>query len=806
MNHILLHNLSLWGEKQMDRGNRPVGREKRVGSGEAEVEKRGDGLSGQTGGPVGNSSGYSDRTESSFGNQSNSSNSNFNNNQSTRMGSTPTGGSKYIVILIVVGIALFFLYHLFNKKPNNATNTPETSTAVTYVDKGPYPVNVSVSNLAREKRTSLIGNGEDKATIMVYMCGTDLESQDGSASSDLNEMLYAEISDKVNIILETGGTIKWQNSIISSKTNQRYRVTNKGLVLLENNLGRKSMVNPTTLTDFIKYCQINYPANRYSLIMWDHGGGSLNGFGYDQHFPNDSMKLDEISTALKNSNCYFDIIGFDACLMGTLETAIVVEPYADYMIASEEAEPGVGWYYKGWITALSQNTSIPSTDLGKMIIDNYVKDVQEKDPQNQATLSLIDLAELKGTVPSVFSSFASSTNKLIDDEKFKTVSDARAGTKEFAPSAELNQIDLIHFAEILKTPEAKSFAEVLRGCIKYNRTSTTITNANGLSIFFPYGKLTMLSPMLDTYKEIGINKEYSECIRSFASVTAGGQIVSGGSNNMLQSLLGSLTNSTPSPSGTNILGNLLNQFLATGDFSKITGLAGNALGWLDVDKIKSYLSYFGKNRIDATAFTITEKDGQQVLALTDKQWDLIQHMEMNVFIDDGKGFIDLGLDNVYEYNDDGDLIMEYDGTWLTLNGHIVSYYMLSDDRHGDIYSTKGRVPAFLNDQRVDIIIEFDNKNPYGIVLGAQIKYDTEKQTDTIAKGLLSIKAGDKIDFLCDYYTYGGKYNDTYYLGKQYIATGTWKIENLSVGKKKYKMSYRFTDIYNNKYWTPSINN
>ena len=39
-------------------------------------------------------------------------------------------------------------------------------------------------------------------------------------------------------------------------------------------------------------------------------------------------------------------------------------------------------------------------------------------------------------------------------------------------------------------------------------------------------------------------------------------------------------------------------------------------------------------------------------------------MEMNVFLDDEKAFIDLGLDNVYEYNDDGDLIMEYDGTYL----------------------------------------------------------------------------------------------------------------------------------------------
>jgi hypothetical protein len=174
-------------------------------------------------------------------------------------------------------------------------------------------------------------------------------------------------------------------------------------------------------------------------------------------------------------------------------------------------------------------------------------------------------------------------------------------------------------------------------------------------------------------------------------------------------------------------------------------------------------------------------------------------MELNVFVDDGEGFIDLGLDNVYEYNDDGDLIMEYDGTWIALNGQIVSYYMMTDDRSGDTYSIKGCVPALLNGQLVDIIVVFDDQTPYGVVLGAQIKYDTEAETETVAKGLLDIVAGDKIDFLCDYYTYEGEYNDTYFLGEQYTATGEWEIENLPIGNNNYQMTYRITDIYNNKY-------
>jgi len=95
-----------------------------------------------------------------------------------------------------------------------------------------------VSELARAKRTVLKGNGEDIATVMIYMCGTDLESKWGMATADLKEMLNAEISDKVNIIVETGGTLKWQNNTVDSSTNQRFKVTNDGLKLLEGNLGK----------------------------------------------------------------------------------------------------------------------------------------------------------------------------------------------------------------------------------------------------------------------------------------------------------------------------------------------------------------------------------------------------------------------------------------------------------------------------------------------------------------------------------------------------------------------------------------
>jgi hypothetical protein len=311
--------------------------------------------------------------------------------------------------------------------------------------------------------------------------------------------------------------------------------------------------------------------------------------------------------------------------------------------------------------------------------------------------------------------------------------------------------------------------------------------------------------MLETYDEIGFPDEYSRCIRSFASVSAGGQVASPGSGNILDILLGIRSSSTGTgASNRDSINTLLNEFLAGGDYSLITGSASDRAPWLDADKMRSSVAYYLDNSIDATALKVTNKNGQRVLALSDAQWALVQYMEMNVFVDDGEGYIDLGLDNVYEFDKDGDLVMEYDGTWLALNGRVVSYYMISDDRHGDQYSIRGRVPALLNGQLVDIILEFTDADPSGTVLGAQMKYDTDTQTGTVAKGLLTIAAGDEIDFLCDYYDYDGEYTDSYYLGDQYIASGQWRISNVAIGSAGFKMTYRITDIYGNQFWTPAV--
>jgi hypothetical protein len=799
----------------MDRDIKSRGRKKRVTSGGGNVKRRGKGVN--TSKPVGSSGGY---TQAKHGSSSSG-------NQTAPQGSHRAGSGglnikKILIIAVVVIVGYFILKNMGLFSMDSLMTAPaggdnvytEQPASQVEPNQSQSQLNLTVSKDARKKHTVIKGDGKDVYTIMIYMCGTDLESRSGMATADLNEMLNSEISDNLNIIIETGGTKTWKNNVISSKTNQRYQVTSEGLRLLEGDLGKRAMTDDKTLTDFIKYSKKSFPADRYSLILWDHGGGSNQGYGYDEYVPNTTMTLDEIDTALSEANCTFDFVGFDACLMATYETAMMLDKHADYLIASEETEPGIGWYYTNWISELSQNTSMSTLEIGQNIIDDFIRKCYEHSPRDKTTLSIVDISELSGTAPSAFKSFATSTSALIDSDDYKLVADARGGTKEFGQAGRLDQIDLVHLAQNIDTPEADQLVDVLTQAVKYNKTSNTIANANGLSIYFPYSKLSALGPMLSTYDEIGMDEEYADCIKNFANLEVGGQAVSSGSSTALESLLGSLGQTAPAnpPSisggggGAGLIGSLLGSFITGGGLESIigsvTGGGDTSSDWVDTDSMMNETEFYSENRIDEDDISLTQKDDAYVLSLDDKKWDLIQTISLNVFFDDGDGFIDLGLDNVYEFDNDGDLKIDYDGTWLAINGQVVSYYLVSEDETSGDYIITGRVPAMLNDERVDLILVFNDANPYGNVIGAQYIY--EDSPDTIAKGLIEIKNGDTLDFLCDYYTYDDTFDDSYFIGEQMVVEGELIISNVSVGDNKCRITYQLKDMYNNTYWTPAL--
>ncbi|MBR3306251.1 MAG: peptidase C11 [Lachnospiraceae bacterium] len=645
-------------------------------------------------------------------------------------------------------------------------------------------LNTEVDPAARAKYTNIKGNGADTVTIMVYMCGTDLESKYGMATNDIKEMASATLSDKVNILVYTGGCRQWKTSAISNTTNQIHKIENGKLITLESSLGDKAMTDPAVLTSFIKYCSSNYPADRNMLIFWDHGGGSISGYGYDElHSGSGSMSLAGINTALKDAGIKYDFIGFDACLMATVETDLTIANYADYCIASEETEPGVGWYYTNWLTKLSADTSMPTIEIGKNIIDDFV-DVCARSCQGQkTTLSIVDLAELSMTLGDDFKAFSKSTSKLIEDKKYEVVSDARTGSREFAKSSGIDQIDLVHFARNMGTAEGDALADTLKSAVKYNRTSSNMTNAYGVSVYFPYRKTSKVNTASNIYNEIGLDSEYSDCIREFAGVQATGQSAAGPSSPF--SMLGGGGNSYSLDSLDSILS------LVAG-----TGFSGRSLS--DEDTAE----YVFDHQLDAAQLT-WEKEGKgYVLSLPEDQWSLVHSVDLNVFVDNGEGYVDMGLDNVFDFDDEGRLIPDTSGAWMSIDDQPVAYYHTDTLEDGDHYTISGYVPALLNGDRVHLIILLTDEHPEGYIAGADPDYE-DGETETVARGLIELQDGDRIRFLCDFYSYDGDYQTSYYLGDEWVVNGEPVISDTYLDTD-YIASYRFTDIYNNSYWTERI--
>ncbi len=226
---------------------------------------------------------------------------------------------------------------------------------------------------------SVVEQSKDDHTVLVYICGADLESENQLATGDIQEMLKVSGQpDDVNIVLETGGANSWASTYgISSTYLERYHIEDKSLVR-DDQLKYASMGLSSTLQSFIEYGLNNYPAERTGLILWNHGGG-MRGVCYDEKKNDDVLKNSEVRTAVSGalSNCgmsgqKLEWIGYDACLMAVQDIAETNSHYFNYMIASEESEAGYGWDYDTWFDDLYSKKS--TTTILKAIVDGFIAD------------------------------------------------------------------------------------------------------------------------------------------------------------------------------------------------------------------------------------------------------------------------------------------------------------------------------------------------------------------------------------------------------------------------------------------------
>jgi hypothetical protein len=685
-----------------------------------------------------------------------------------------------IIAAIVLGLAIIIVptVLLLNslKGPNNNNNNGNNVILGNNGnDVSPDPAEEISSDVPigtdgfRENYTTILGGGEDVYTVMVYMCGSDLESNAGNATLDLQEMLDADFGEHVNVVIQTGGCSDWYPDVISDGEVQRWYIQNGELYEVEN-LGQVNMLDAGTLADFIDFSASNFPANRYGLVFWDHGGGSVYGYGYDEMYPDAYMFLPDIASALSSSGVKFDMIGFDACLMGTLETAYMLEPYADYMIGSEETEPGYGWNYTPWLSALGQNTSIDTVELGAAIVDSFIS---QNTPDQ--TLSVVSLREIP-YVYDVLCSYMENATEALANKEFTTISSAVAGTKAFC-EGEYDLIDIVDFTNKSDIEGEQELVDAVSSAVKYLNKCTR-RGVYGLSFYFPYTDLSVYGYAKEMFAEFGYGDTIYEFYDSFVNILADGQANSNG-RSLKENFTGEDTET---------------------DYSEYD--------WYD-DSTSDDYTY---DNIDYTELEIfwDETNQYYYLPLTDEDWELITAVEMQILLDDGEGYIDLGSDQYFEMDDAGNLLLNYgaDNTWVAIGGQVVCYYAeeIIETDNDNIFV--GYVPAYLNDDTyVEIILEWDGADADGYIAGYRIPESTSSigGAGTVGKGYFQFKEGDVIDYICDYYTYDGEYESSYYFGEQMvIGSELPAVTYEDVGADPVLECYMIVDIYQNYSWTESV--
>ncbi len=337
-------------------------------------------------------------------------------------------------------------------------------------------------------------------TFMVYMDGdNDLES---AAIDDFLEMSSVGSTADVAIIVLfdrwNGAGDPYDDTSYGDWTDANIFYITAGMepysTNAEQNWGEVNMGDPQTIVDFVTWCVNNYPADKYALILWDHGGG-LSGVCWDYDNGSDNINLYELRNALEtiynNLGIKIDILGFDACLMGMIEVAYQCRDFVDYVVFSQEYEPGDGWPYDDILSYLVSNPTTSPANLAATIAQKYVQSYnwgsQGYDPN--ATQSAINISALE---KNVFRKLDRLIGELLRnyDTYSGAISNAIDNTETFYYS---NEKDLIHFLMLLRDRVSdvgligliEETIDAINESILYGGHLSGHSNAYGLSANFP---------------------------------------------------------------------------------------------------------------------------------------------------------------------------------------------------------------------------------------------------------------------------------------------------------------------------------
>ena len=329
-----------------------------------------------------------------------------------------------------------------------------------------------------------------KWTILIYIAADNNLERYGI--EDINEMEMVGSDNNINIVVQIDRRIGYDS------TNGDWTDTRRGIILKDSDetqiestltsLGELNMANGQTLVDFITWGQERCPAENYALILWDHGTGVMNnlvegGVCNDVNNEGDYLTYAEIKSAIIGKE--IDILGFDACLMASVEFYYALQNHTDIFIGAEGFEPGEGWPYDVFLNWLKSNPDTNSTQFSRTIVDNYITSLYQLG--REGTLSSVNSSNIN-EIMTTFSNYITALTEKMNIYR-NIISSVRNSIKTYYYQP---YIDLYEFIYKLNSsiPEFTELANTV-----LNAISTGVVNAryrgnsyydsNGLSIYFP---------------------------------------------------------------------------------------------------------------------------------------------------------------------------------------------------------------------------------------------------------------------------------------------------------------------------------
>ena len=620
----------------------------------------------------------------------------------------------------------------------------------------------------------------DSFTIMVYIIGSNLESDGGAATSDILEMASAIYGEDVNVVIQTGGAKQWYISDIPADKIGRFELRDGFLTMVEE-LPQTSMCRQSTLAEFIKWGEATYPSERYGLILWDHGGGVLSGYGVDENYSGEHLLIPSIASAVEDADVHFDFIGFDACLMGCLECAYSLKDSADYLIASEESEAGIGWFYTDWLTYIGQNPDAPMEEIGRKIVDGLVDSNEAdqywgKDAHKTATLSLIDLDKIDNAYLA-WKKFLGMNYEKLKEGGFNNLSKARTNARCYGDNPSngtySDMIDMLDYVNECALPGTYDIAQDIRSCIVY--TNSNISGSNGLSVYLPYylpGRLDKWSmPML---KDIGFDDDYFTYFSAFCAALASG-------NSSIE-YEGSLTEDISLPEVT------IPELIA---FENIDGQLAIPFSEDQVDTIVKIEIEAGSvnQNVDDSTLILTHGIGARFINLTEDGKLIADNSQMEILA---------------FFSDYGD---EHYSSFSFYSG----FYDYGTYEDGTQYKVQYS-PAILNGDELIGILVYTHQTSDGTYDYKTLGYVIEDENQYADRALYQFSVGDVVSprvsgYMCEddpYTPFSVDVEQTLVIGEDGLKCGYFRgYSTMDTFFKEHDYVYRYiiTDIYQNRHYT-----